>query len=160
MRSSLVVRAWNKELERLTANAPVATVLGSIPASVGTVESEGRQMKQFWILYDKKEKIPQKNIKKKSRNRNSYAFFGTIYRSMVVFSEKQPETLLLFLYFTQHLRMYRKYVLICFNMPSKKHSSGDQVPFKLQKNEKSSFFCRCLLILAIHDTYNLSLASS
>jgi hypothetical protein len=33
-------------LERLTANAPVATVLGSIPASVGTVESEGRQMKQ------------------------------------------------------------------------------------------------------------------
>ncbi len=25
---------------------PVATVLGSIPASVGTVESEGRQMKQ------------------------------------------------------------------------------------------------------------------
>ncbi len=43
-------------LERLTANhkvrtlcaanAPVATVLGSIPASVGTVESEERQMKQ------------------------------------------------------------------------------------------------------------------
>jgi hypothetical protein len=33
-------------LDRLTANAPVATVLGSIPASVGTVESEGRQMKQ------------------------------------------------------------------------------------------------------------------
>ncbi len=28
------------------SNAPVATVLGSIPASVGTVESEGRQMKQ------------------------------------------------------------------------------------------------------------------
>ncbi len=36
-------------LERLTVNAPVATVLGSIPASVGTVESEGRQMKQCWI---------------------------------------------------------------------------------------------------------------
>jgi hypothetical protein len=34
------------KLERLTANAPVATVLGSIPASFGTVESEGRQMKQ------------------------------------------------------------------------------------------------------------------
>jgi hypothetical protein len=33
---SLVVRA----------SAPVATVLDSIPASVGTVESEGRQMKQ------------------------------------------------------------------------------------------------------------------
>jgi hypothetical protein len=29
-----------------TVHAPVATVLGSFPASVGTVESEGRQMKQ------------------------------------------------------------------------------------------------------------------
>ena len=28
-------------LERLIANAPVATVLGSIPASVGTAQSEG-----------------------------------------------------------------------------------------------------------------------
>ncbi len=52
-----------KWLERLTANAQVATVLGSIPASVGTVESEGRQMKQCWILYEQKEKNPpQKNI--------------------------------------------------------------------------------------------------
>ncbi len=52
-------------LERLTANAPVATVLGSIPASVGTVESKGRQMKQCWIRYEqkKKEKNPPKNIK-------------------------------------------------------------------------------------------------
>jgi hypothetical protein len=33
-------------LERLTANAVVATVLGSIPASSDTMESEGRQMKQ------------------------------------------------------------------------------------------------------------------
>ncbi len=33
--------------ERLTANAKVATVLGSIPASSDTVESEGRQMKQW-----------------------------------------------------------------------------------------------------------------
>jgi len=33
-------------LERLTVNAEVATVLGSIPASSETVESEGRQMKQ------------------------------------------------------------------------------------------------------------------
>jgi hypothetical protein len=32
--------------ERLTANAEVATVLGSIPATFDTVESEGRQMKQ------------------------------------------------------------------------------------------------------------------
>jgi hypothetical protein len=33
-------------LEHLTANAEVATVLGSIPASSDTVESKGRQMKQ------------------------------------------------------------------------------------------------------------------
>ncbi len=33
-------------LERLAANAIVATVLGSIPASSDTVDSEGRQMKQ------------------------------------------------------------------------------------------------------------------
>ncbi len=33
-------------LKRLTANAVVATVLVSIPASSDTVESEGRQMKQ------------------------------------------------------------------------------------------------------------------
>jgi hypothetical protein len=32
---------------KYAANPPVATVLGSTPASVGTVESEGRQMKQF-----------------------------------------------------------------------------------------------------------------
>ncbi len=32
-------------LERLDANAEVATVLGSIPATSDTVESEGRQMK-------------------------------------------------------------------------------------------------------------------
>jgi hypothetical protein len=33
-------------LERLTANAEVATVLSSMPACTNTVESEGRQMKQ------------------------------------------------------------------------------------------------------------------
>ncbi len=33
-------------LERLTANAEVVTVLGSIPASSDTMESEGRQTKQ------------------------------------------------------------------------------------------------------------------
>ncbi len=33
-------------LERPTANAEVATVLGSIPAVSDRVESEGRQMKQ------------------------------------------------------------------------------------------------------------------
>ncbi len=36
-------------ITRLTANAEVATVLGSIPASSDTVESERRQMKQCWI---------------------------------------------------------------------------------------------------------------
>ncbi len=41
-----------KWLERLTAYAVVATVLGSIPASSGTVESEGRQIKgaQAWDI--------------------------------------------------------------------------------------------------------------
>jgi hypothetical protein len=33
-------------LERLTANAEIATVLRSIPAFADTVESEGQQMKQ------------------------------------------------------------------------------------------------------------------
>ncbi len=33
-------------LERLTANAEVATVPGSVPASFDTVESEGRQLQQ------------------------------------------------------------------------------------------------------------------
>jgi hypothetical protein len=50
-----------KWLERLTAkcrsrHSPVATVLGSIPASSDTVESEGRQMKQYWISYIKNKK--------------------------------------------------------------------------------------------------------
>ncbi len=39
------------------ANAEVATVLGSIPASSDTVESEGRQMKQYWIQYIEEKKI-------------------------------------------------------------------------------------------------------
>jgi hypothetical protein len=36
---------------RVTANAEVATVLGSIPTSSDTVESEGRQMKQCRTKY-------------------------------------------------------------------------------------------------------------
>ncbi len=36
-----------------TANAKVATVLGSIPASSDTGDSEGRQMKQCWTKYIK-----------------------------------------------------------------------------------------------------------
>jgi hypothetical protein len=38
-------------LERLTANAEVAIVLGFIPASSLTVKSEGQQMKQCLIKY-------------------------------------------------------------------------------------------------------------
>ncbi len=66
MRSSLVVRG------RLTANASVATVLGSIPASVGTVEFEGRQMKQCYILYGKKRKNPLKKYLKKNIHTGTY----------------------------------------------------------------------------------------
>ncbi len=49
----LAESGWDlaEKLERLTANAKVATVLGSIAASSDTVESEGRQMKQCWIKY-------------------------------------------------------------------------------------------------------------
>ncbi len=69
MRSSRVWMWYSRAewLERLTANAVVATVLGSIPASSDTVGSEGRQMKQWWILYMKKKKNPEKiPLKKKS----------------------------------------------------------------------------------------------
>ncbi len=46
-------------LERQTANTEAATVLGSVPASSGTVKSKGRQMKQCWIKYGEKiQKIP------------------------------------------------------------------------------------------------------
>jgi hypothetical protein len=70
MRSSLVVRALTVHnlvnisflLNKYAANAPVATVLGSIPASIGTVESEGRQMKQCWIKYETPNKICFKKI--------------------------------------------------------------------------------------------------
>ncbi len=44
-------------LERLAVNAKGATVLGSIPESSDTVESEGRKMKQCWIKR-KNQKIP------------------------------------------------------------------------------------------------------
>jgi hypothetical protein len=41
------MRSSRESLERPTANAEVAAVLGSIPASFDTVESEGRRMKQW-----------------------------------------------------------------------------------------------------------------
>ncbi len=47
MRSSRVA------IERLTSNAKVATVLGSIPVSSNTEESKGRQMK-----IEKNPKVP------------------------------------------------------------------------------------------------------
>ncbi len=56
-------------LERLTANAKVATVLGSIPASSVTVESEGRQMKQCWIQYK------EKNLKNPPVNFHVFCFY-------------------------------------------------------------------------------------
>ncbi len=45
---------------RSRVNAKVTTVLGSIPASSDTGESEGRQMKQCWITYFNKNKNPKK----------------------------------------------------------------------------------------------------
>ncbi len=48
------------------ANAEVATVLGSIPASSGTVESEGRQIKHCWIKNIKKQKWMNKYYTTKS----------------------------------------------------------------------------------------------
>ncbi len=47
---------WMRSSRRLAANAVVATVLDSTPASSDTVESAGRQMKQCWISYIKKSK--------------------------------------------------------------------------------------------------------
>ncbi len=57
IRSSQVFRASG-----CIVYAKVATVLGAIPASSDTVESEGRQMKQCWITYIKRktEKFPLK----------------------------------------------------------------------------------------------------
>ncbi len=49
---------YNRFVQSMTANAKVAKVLGSIPASSDTVESEGRQMKQCWKQYTKRQKIP------------------------------------------------------------------------------------------------------
>jgi hypothetical protein len=40
------------------ANAKDATVLGSIPASFDTVESEGQQIKQCWMNFFKNPKSP------------------------------------------------------------------------------------------------------
>ncbi len=82
MRSSLVVR------ERLTANAPVATVLGSIPASAGTVKSEvwGAADGAVLNIVRKKnfKKSPKKYFKKDSLGHKEMpsVFFGVIFRNM------------------------------------------------------------------------------
>jgi hypothetical protein len=47
-----VLKSWNDwGLERLTAKAKEATVLGSIPASSNTVASEGREIKYFYYIF-------------------------------------------------------------------------------------------------------------
>ncbi len=63
-------------LEHMTANVEV---LGLIPASSGTVESEGRQMKQCWIQY-MGEKIQKTSCLKKSISH--YCPFNEISRSL------------------------------------------------------------------------------
>ncbi len=59
-------------LVRLAVNAKVATVLGPIPASSDTGESERRQLRQWWVTYrvptykrKKSTKIPLFNLGKK-----------------------------------------------------------------------------------------------
>ncbi len=78
-------------LERLTANAVVTTVLGSIPASSDTVESEGRQMKQCWISYIKKEKnlkkFPSKECYFQYFQYFQYLVFGLLLRKWNLFLE-------------------------------------------------------------------------
>jgi len=70
-------------LERLTANAVVATVLGTIPESSDTVEFEGRQMQQCWISYIKRKKSKKSPFKIKSIAASLshrfflYSFLGT-----------------------------------------------------------------------------------
>ncbi len=51
---SLKIQALAEWLQSLAVNAKAATVLGSIPASTDTVESEGRQMKQCTYVHTKR----------------------------------------------------------------------------------------------------------
>jgi hypothetical protein len=70
MRSSRVGR-WDlaEWLDRLTANAKVATGLGSTPASSDTAETERRQMKQCLInSFLIKSKINYANTSKRYRD--------------------------------------------------------------------------------------------
>jgi hypothetical protein len=68
-------------LERLTTNAVVATVLGSLPASSVTVESKGRQMKQYGISYIKISLQPRPFGDKSSsspQESTAYNFFSNV----------------------------------------------------------------------------------
>ncbi len=60
-------------LNKYAVNAKVATVLGSIPASSDTVESEGRQMQQCWITYIKKSPLTKKSLKN-----STYFYWGNL----------------------------------------------------------------------------------
>ncbi len=63
MKSSRV-GGWDL-VDWLERHVNVATILGSIQASSDTAESEGRQIKQFWIKYFKKSnKSPVDNLHK------------------------------------------------------------------------------------------------
>ncbi len=80
MRPRNVDRDLAKWLERLTVDAKVAIVLGSIPASSDTVESEGRQKKQCWITYitRKPKNSPVKKI-------GSFSFSFDVFASFCLF---------------------------------------------------------------------------
>jgi hypothetical protein len=53
---------FSRGVKRLTVNAAVATVLGSILAFTGTVESEGRQMTLNKVLKNPKNPPEKKKI--------------------------------------------------------------------------------------------------
>jgi hypothetical protein len=70
----VMLGGWDlaKRLERRAVNVKVATVLGSIPASSDTMESERRQMKQCWITYIKRKNQKNHPLKKSIRWRSSW----------------------------------------------------------------------------------------
>jgi hypothetical protein len=79
----LLMRYIRAGLVRLTANAKVATVLGSIPESSDTVESEGRQIKQCW------NKVHNKQCR---GNHKQVAFRTHRFFDCLVFFAQTPNT--------------------------------------------------------------------
>jgi hypothetical protein len=67
----------SRGLQRLTANAKVGTVLGSIPATSDTAESEGLQMKQCQQKH--------KNIKAEMIEKKKYFQKSSCEEARVVF---------------------------------------------------------------------------